>query len=160
MDHRIFNVHTGVNPCDCTRGCTDTVRESALKVDSRRKIPCLTGMSNLCRRRAGSVLCQLSYISDPEASARGSVLLRIVQEQMCSYKQCQSHNLTTHIARASILQRRVPESLSVLLNTVPRSVSYCMLFKSQFPTTHSARVSFLQHTVPEQTFCYTEYQNH
>ena len=43
MDYRIFNVHTDVNACDCTRGCTDTVRESALKVDSRRQIPCLTG---------------------------------------------------------------------------------------------------------------------
>ena len=43
MDYGIFNVHTDVNACDCTRGCTDTVRESALKVDSRRQIPCLTG---------------------------------------------------------------------------------------------------------------------
>ena len=28
VDYRIFNVHTHVNACDCTRGCTDTVRES------------------------------------------------------------------------------------------------------------------------------------
>ena len=28
------------------RGCTDTVRESALKADSGRKIPCRTGDSN------------------------------------------------------------------------------------------------------------------
>ena len=34
MDYRTFNVRTDVNVCDCTRGCTDTVRESALKVDS------------------------------------------------------------------------------------------------------------------------------
>ena len=36
MDYRIFNVRnvrTAVNVFDCTRGCTDTVRESALKVD-------------------------------------------------------------------------------------------------------------------------------
>ena len=33
----IFNVRTDVNACDCTRVCTDTVRESALKVDSGRK---------------------------------------------------------------------------------------------------------------------------
>ena len=50
-----------VNACDCTLGigggvgvgvgggATDTVRESALKVDSGRNIPCLTGESNLCR---------------------------------------------------------------------------------------------------------------
>ena len=41
-------------------GCTDTVGESALKVDSGRKIPCRTGESNLPQRRAGSTL--LSYI--------------------------------------------------------------------------------------------------
>ena len=33
MDYMIFNVHTYVNECDCTRGCMDTVRKSALKVD-------------------------------------------------------------------------------------------------------------------------------
>ena len=33
-------------------GFTDTVRESALKVDSGRKIPCRTGESNLRQRRA------------------------------------------------------------------------------------------------------------
>ena len=42
MDYGIFNVHTHVNACDCTRGCTDTGRESALKADSGRKIPCRT----------------------------------------------------------------------------------------------------------------------
>ena len=31
MDYRIFNVRTDVNACDCTGGCADTVRESALK---------------------------------------------------------------------------------------------------------------------------------
>ena len=36
MDYGIFNVRTNVNACDCTRGCTDTVKESALKVEFRR----------------------------------------------------------------------------------------------------------------------------
>ena len=62
MDYSIFNVHTDVNACDCARGCTDTVRESALKVDTGRKIPCRTGESNLRQRRAGPTLCQLSCI--------------------------------------------------------------------------------------------------
>ena len=62
MDYGIFNVRIDINACDCTRGCTDTVRESALKVDSRRKIPCRTGESNLRRQRAGPMLYQLSYI--------------------------------------------------------------------------------------------------
>ena len=43
MDYGIFNVHADVNECDCTQGCTDTVRESALKVDSGRKIPAAPG---------------------------------------------------------------------------------------------------------------------
>ena len=43
-------------------GCTDTVRESALKVDSGRKITRCTGEPNLPQRRAGSTLYQLSYI--------------------------------------------------------------------------------------------------
>ena len=43
MDYGIFNVRTDVNACDCTRECTDTVRESALKVDPGRKILCRSG---------------------------------------------------------------------------------------------------------------------
>ena len=34
MDYGIFNVRTDVNACNRARGCTNTVRESALKVDS------------------------------------------------------------------------------------------------------------------------------
>ena len=52
------------------RGCTDTIRESALKVDSGRKIPCCTRESKLHQRRVGPLLYQLSNIpildSDPE----------------------------------------------------------------------------------------------
>ena len=62
MNYGIFNVRTDGNACDCTRGCTDTVRESALKVDSGRKIFCRTGESNLRRQRAGPMLYQLSYL--------------------------------------------------------------------------------------------------
>ena len=65
MDYRIFNVGTDVNACDCTQGCTDTVREFVLKVDSGRKIPCRTEESILRQRRAGRKLYQLSYIPTP-----------------------------------------------------------------------------------------------
>ena len=65
MYYGIFNVPTDVNACDCTRGCPDTVRESALKVDSGRKIPCRTEECNLRQRRAGPTLYQLSYIPTP-----------------------------------------------------------------------------------------------
>ena len=46
-------------------GYTDTVRESALKVDFERKILRRTGESNLPQRRAGSTLYRLSYIPSP-----------------------------------------------------------------------------------------------
>ena len=67
MDHRLFNVRTHVNACDCTRWCTDTVRETALKVDSGRTIPCRTGESNLRQRCAASMLYQLDYIPTIES---------------------------------------------------------------------------------------------
>ena len=65
MDYGIFNMCTDVNACNCARECTDTIRESALKVDSGRKIPCRTEELNLCQRCAGPVLDQLSYIPTP-----------------------------------------------------------------------------------------------
>ena len=65
MDYRIFNISTRVYACGCTRGCMDTVKASALKVDSGRKIPCRTRESNLPQRRAGPALYQLSYIPTP-----------------------------------------------------------------------------------------------
>ena len=39
-------------------GCTDTVSESALKVDSGRKIPCRSGESNPSKRCVYSALYQ------------------------------------------------------------------------------------------------------
>ena len=65
MDYRIFNVRTDVCACNCARGCADTVRECALKVDSGKKISCRTRESNLHWWLAGPVLYQLSYIPTP-----------------------------------------------------------------------------------------------
>ena len=65
MDSKIFNMHTDVNTCGCTRGCMRTVRESALEADSERKIPCCTREMNQHQRRAGLMLYQLSYIPIP-----------------------------------------------------------------------------------------------
>ena len=62
MDYGIFNVRTDVSACDCTGGYMDTIRESALKVDSGRKIPSRAGESNLHRQRADPMLYQLSSI--------------------------------------------------------------------------------------------------
>ena len=65
MDSRIFKVHTGVNACNCTWECADTLRQLAQKVDSRRKIPCSTRELNLCQRSAGLPPYQLNYIPTP-----------------------------------------------------------------------------------------------
>ena len=56
MDYRIFIVHTDVNACDCTQGCSDIVRESALKVDSGKKTPGRIGESNPRQQRDGPML--------------------------------------------------------------------------------------------------------
>ena len=64
MDYRILNVRTDVNACDCTRGCTGTVRESALKADSRRKLLCRVGEFNQPQRHAGPMLYLLCYRQD------------------------------------------------------------------------------------------------
>ena len=58
IDNNIFHVRRDVNACDCTRGARTHVRESALKVDSGRKIPCSTEESNLRQRRNGPMLYQ------------------------------------------------------------------------------------------------------
>ena len=67
----ILNVPTYVSAHE---GCTNTMRKSALKVDSGRKIPCRTGESNLPQRRAGPTLYQLSYIPTPRM-ARGQLAI-------------------------------------------------------------------------------------
>ena len=56
----VLNVHTDVDARDCSQGCADTVRESALKLGSGRKIPCRTGDSNLRQRRAGPIWFDLN----------------------------------------------------------------------------------------------------
>ena len=60
MDYKFFNVRTAVNACDCTRGCTETVRESALKVDAGRETPDNIRELNLRQWCAGPMLYQLS----------------------------------------------------------------------------------------------------
>ena len=60
-----FNMCTDVNTCDCTWGYMDTVRETALKVDSGRKMPPCTRELNLCQWCASPMLYQLNYIPTP-----------------------------------------------------------------------------------------------
>ena len=77
MDYRIFNVRTYVNACDCTWGYT--IRGSALKVDSGRKIPCCARESNLCRQHASPTLYQPSYFPTPGQFCFNSLALGTIQ---------------------------------------------------------------------------------
>ena len=93
--HRTPTWTTGSLPCAqmlmhaIAHGCVRThVRESALKVDSGRKIPCRTGDSNLPQRRAGPTLYQPSYIPTSQYSvqfnqvvARLFIFLRLFSHQ-------------------------------------------------------------------------------
>ena len=64
----IFNMCRYVDSCDAHGGCMDTVGQSALEVDSGRKIPCCTGDSNphqYCAWLFSLTLYQLSYSHTP-----------------------------------------------------------------------------------------------
>ena len=67
-------MRTDVKACNCTEGCMDTVRESALKVNSGKQIPCHTGELNLHQRCAGPVLYQLNYIPIARRTCTETVL--------------------------------------------------------------------------------------
>ena len=59
MVYEIINVRTDINACNCTWGFMNTIKESAPKVDSSKKIPCHTGELNLRWWCAGRMLHQL-----------------------------------------------------------------------------------------------------
>ena len=81
---------TDVNANDCTRGCTDTVREAAVKVDFWRKIHCRIGELNLHQRRVGLTLYLLTFISalrsecNNDVTSPGSILATV---KLLSYYQ-------------------------------------------------------------------------
>ena len=67
---RIFNMCTGVNECDRTQGCPDTVKCKSLHwkltLGVGKKILCCIGELNLCQQHASPMLYQLSYIPIPQ----------------------------------------------------------------------------------------------
>ena len=77
MYYEVFSLRTDVNACDCTWGCTDTIRESSLKVDCGRKIPCRTLESNLHQGCASLMRYQLSYIPIPKDKTQWNKPLRL-----------------------------------------------------------------------------------
>ena len=62
----IFNLHTYGMHGIASEGCVDTIRGSALKANSGRKIRSRTVESNLPQWQASLVLYQLHYIPTPE----------------------------------------------------------------------------------------------
>ena len=77
--------------------CTDTVRESALKVDSGRKISCRTRESNLRRRRVGPMRYQLSYIPTPSRIFAYWSHKKRIQSVYCEQPVVLKENLVTTI---------------------------------------------------------------
>ena len=71
-----------MNECDCTQGCMDTIRQSALKVDSARKIPCCIRDLNLRQQHASPMLYQLRYSPPPPSP----LLLKVVFTLCCNRK--------------------------------------------------------------------------
>ena len=59
-------MRTDVNACGATLGCMDTIRESALKVDSETKIPCRPGKPNLPQQHASPMLYQTELHPHPK----------------------------------------------------------------------------------------------
>ena len=83
--HRTLTWTTGSLTCTqmlmhaIVHGGANTVRESALKVDSGRKFSCHTGESNLRQQRAGPMLFQLSYIPTlRETTFRCALLKKLI----------------------------------------------------------------------------------
>ena len=91
MDYRNFNVLKDVNLCGCTWGCAEIVRESALEIDSERKLPCHTGVSNLPQRHAGLMLCQLTYISAPSSWCLLIIPLYVICVHVSDVSACNLH---------------------------------------------------------------------
>ena len=72
MDYKIFITSAQMlMHAVAHEGCTDTDRESALKVDYRRQIPSRNGDSKLSQQRAGLTLYPLGYISTQRLHAHG-----------------------------------------------------------------------------------------
>ena len=67
-------------------GCTDTVRESALKADSGKKILCRAGESNQLQRRVIRTLYQLSYPPPQHEPLLATVKRRMSQATTASQK--------------------------------------------------------------------------
>ena len=74
MDYRIINMRTVGHAYDCTKRCTVTVRESALKVKFERTFSCRLGEPNLRHQSAGPTLYQMSSIPAPKKLGRGNSL--------------------------------------------------------------------------------------
>ena len=127
MDYGIFNVHTDVNACDCTRGCTDTVRESPMHVDPGGKNPLPHRESNLRRRRAGPMLHQLNYIRNQKTVSAGNPTFLVclpTEEGVYFREEC-----------CGVVRRQKSDTF------VATQRLYCLLPDIQRPFNHECHIS-------------------
>ena len=103
-----FNVRTDILSYDCTRGCTDIVREFASKVDSGTTNPLPPGESNQRQRRVALKLYRLGYLPSPnhwqlDVSIRrlkdpGSILeIFSLSAMYCNRYTCHKPNKTSQV---------------------------------------------------------------
>ena len=134
-----MRVHTGVY------GHT---KESALLVDSRRKIPCRLVESNLRQQRAGPTLYQLSYIPNNRLVF---TLLSYRTQTRVGYRAGLLFGSTLFLLHAllcipiirliSDYQTYFREYTPLLSKSMRRVLSYCIIFELFTDWTH--RVSFV-----------------
>ena len=117
MDYGIFNVRTDVNACNYTWRCTDTEGESALKVDSRRKIPCRTRESNLRQWHAGLMLYQLSYLPTQQSynnnkTSTSSERPPVLYHQFCGGCFLHAYTVVSSLSKAFKRWQLIPPPLT------------------------------------------------
>ena len=97
MDYRIFILCTDVNACDCTPGCTDTERESAVKADWGKKNLAAPGTRTFVSGMMIRCFNQLTYIPSPGSCVTQSCWTQNKLRSML----CCSERLTANRKRKS-----------------------------------------------------------
>ena len=124
-------MRTDVKACGCTWGCTDTMRKSALKVDSGTRIPCHTRKLKLHQWRAGQALYPLSY-----KSSQKFFFLNVPVGLTFTWWGC-----------CGLCRRHNQPSLPTPFYSVLLSVSVFMALSTVFYSINSPLNSLLSHSV-------------
>ena len=98
-------MRTDVTACYCTQGCADTVRESALKVDSGRKIPCHIRNRTCVSGMPG--WCSINWATSPSKIQNWPVRTLPLPDQQHDYRKTTAGMPTSWKPQASLLAGRV-----------------------------------------------------